>query len=139
MADDRKVGPRLYVGNVTNGAIRKSTWTDPKGVEHKIAAFRMVVDRYEKNDEGKRVKTGSDFFDVTGWDARAEAIEKNVRGGMRMLVRGPRVDSDYTAADGSTKTNHAITAWELGPDISQGRVEVRAVDPLGLDPGGQSL
>lgn len=79
-----------------------------------VASFRLAVNNRAKNEKGVWVDVGTDFHDVTVWQALAEHVDDSVEKGTRVIVVGDFREREWETPEGEKKTIREFVAQDVG-------------------------
>lgn len=120
----------IGIGHVTRDPEIKTV-----GNNSKVAGFRLAVNRsFKKGDEWVERPM---FIDCEAWSHNAEKVERSVRKGTEVFVRG-RIESDEWAAkdSGERRSKHKIYVLEV--QAGKGRKGADETVGAGTNSGNRS-
>lgn len=115
----------LLIGNVGSDPEMRYT-SGGTGVTN----FRLAVNNRFKKADGEQIEE-TDWFTVTCWARLAETVNEYVHKGMKVYVEGRIKMNQWTAQDGTERSNMEIVANQvlfLSPPNTQSRESPPAED-----------
>lgn len=132
--------------NNTLVAIKEPTVTEivPKsgpyaGKKTFVVEFQAHHPKFEKNEQGKFQFKESTFYKIQyfGSENAAKRIAAGIKDGMTLEVRGDQTQRQYTAKDGSQKTENIISAKGIAVSLNQPGLEVSFTKTKQKDKGSE--
>lgn len=87
---------------------------------HPVATFRLASTPRKVGRDGVWQNLEPNWFTVKVWREVAENVERSVRRGHAVVVRGRLVTETWVRQDGSTSSTSVIEAEWLGHDLTKG-------------------
>lgn len=97
-----------------------SLYTPEEEGKRTFARFRMAVPRARRRDDGTWEETEAQWYTIRAWGALADNAYLSIRRGVPLVVVGRPTSQAWIGKDGVLRSEVAINAQTMGPDLAMG-------------------